>query len=508
LRIISTVIRRKNSTERTEPEFDQHQGETVKRSIVVLFASQLMTWGLALLLTISQNRFLGPEGVGILGTALSVWTLAAVITSLGTNTLVTLEMARNHERGIALVPGVAVLRSMAFVVAVVVVAVFAAIAPYDSTTRFVIGVAAVGAYFTLQAEVARAAMYGLQRMAIAARVDVITKVAMVVVLVTVLALGGDVRSAAIAAATVAMGSCILFWLQLRALIPIRFTAPSRSARDALRRGSPYLVSDVTHIIYLQVDIIAISLLVSKEEVGWYAAANLLFASLLFIPTIFMTALFPRIARMHEDGEEGIGLLLQRAVRSMLLLGAPVGLGTLVVAEPVMVLMSGEPFREAGNVLEIFGIVLVLEFLTILFGRFAIATGRHRFFNTLLVIVTVSTIPLDLVLVPWTSDRFGNGAMGGAIAYVITELFIVVTCIIVLAPSLLNWSSLTRLLKIIAASAAMVASAWPLRDRFLPLAIVAGAAAYIATILVLRTLDDEERELAGTLFNKIRGRFAQ
>jgi O-antigen/teichoic acid export membrane protein len=495
----------KSSGDQPVPELADHQGETVKRSIAVLFLSQVTTWGLALLMTISQNRFLGPEGVGILGTALSVWTMATVITSLGTNTLVTLEMARSRERGIALIPGVATLRSIAFIIALFAVAAFSALAPYDTTTRVVIAIAAVGAFFTLQAEVARAAMYGLQRMAVAARVDVISKVTMVVTLVTVLALGGDVRAAAIASAAVTAGSCIMFWAELRGLIPIRFTAPRNMAREALRRGSPYLVSDVTHIIYLQIDVVAISLLASREEVGWYAAANLLFASLLFVPTIFMTALFPRIAKMHEDGEGGIDALLHRAVRSMLLLGAPIGLGTLVVAEPVVVLMSGERFREAGNVLEIFGIVLTLEFLTILFGRFAVATGRHKFFNTLLVIVTVSSIPLDLILVPWTRDRYGNGAMGGALAYIVTELFIVASCVIVLARDLISWSSMIRVLKVTAASAAMVAAAWPLRDRALPLAIVVGAVAYVAVIVVLRTLDPEERELASGLVNRVRRR---
>ena len=424
---------------------------------------------------------------------------------MGTNTLLTLEMARSRDRGVALIPGVAALRSFSFLVATVAVGVFSALAPYDGTTRLVIAIAAVGAFFSLQAEVARAAMYGLQRMAVAARVDVTTKVALVLTVVTVLALGGDVRAAAIAGTAIAAASCALFWWQLRSLVPIRFTKPSDGARQALRGGSPYLFSDVTHIVYLQIDFVVISLLASREEVGWYSAANLLFASLLFVPTIFMTALFPRIAKMHLEGAGSTDALLHRAVRSMLLLGAPIGLGTLVVAEPVVVLMSGERFREAGNVLEIFGIVLMLEFLTILFGRFAVATGRHKFFNTLLVIVTVSSIPLDLVLVPWTRDRYGNGAMGGALAYIVTELFIVASCVIVLARTLVSWSSLIRVVKVAAASAAMVASAWPLRDIALPLAIVVGAVAYLAVTFVLRTLDPEERELASALVNRVRGR---
>ena len=55
-----------------------------------------------------------------------------------------------------------------------------------------------------------------------------------------------------------------------------------------------------------------------------------------------------------------------------------------------VLLFGEQFRQSGPVLATFGIVLLLEFQNILLGRFALATGRTRFFITVMAVATVLT----------------------------------------------------------------------------------------------------------------------
>ena len=76
-----------------------------------------------------------------------------------------------------------------------------------------------------------------------------------------------------------------------------------AAWTAVRQSAPYLWIGVAFILYMQIDVVLMSFFVSDVEIGWYGQADSLFATLLFVPTIMMTSLFPRQAREHAENPE-------------------------------------------------------------------------------------------------------------------------------------------------------------------------------------------------------------
>ena len=113
-----------------------------------------------------------------------------------------------------------------------------------------------------------------------------------------------------------------------------------------------------------------------------------------------------------------------------------------------------------------------------------------------------TIPLDLVLVPWTRDQFHNGAIGGALSYIVTELLVLIVLVWKVAPILTHRPTVVRVLKCMLASAAILV-AWPLRDVFILVPVAVGSIAYFAMVLLLRIPDAEERQMAHRLWMRIR-----
>jgi hypothetical protein len=104
------------------------------------------------------------------------------------------------------------------------------------------------------------------------------------------------------------------------------------------------------------------------------------------------------------------------------------------------------------------------------------------------------VPLDFVLVPWTDREFDNGAIGGALAYVVTEALLIVIGMWKVAPGLLNSVTWLRIGRLAVAGAAMLAVSWPLRDRFFVIPGLVSVVVYVVVILALRTLNDSERVL--------------
>jgi O-antigen/teichoic acid export membrane protein len=140
-----------------------------------------------------------------------------------------------------------------------------------------------------------------------------------------------------------------------------------------------------------------------------------------------------------------------------------------------------------------GVVLIFGFCTILLGQLAIATGRQRFWNTLMAAAIAVSIPLDLVFVPWMERAKGNGAIGGGLSYLVTEGFMLVIGAGHLAPHVVRRRELVRILKIVVAGGLMVMATWPWRDRFLLVPVVVGALVYSAVVVALGVITKDERD---------------
>jgi O-antigen/teichoic acid export membrane protein len=270
---------------------------------------------------------------------------------------------------------------------------------------------------------------------------------------------------------------------------------------------PYLLSGMGLILYGQIDVLIISSMINAREVGWYGVTTQLTGTLLFIPVVFTTAIFPALTRAYSSQSNALPSLIQKSFDLMLLLSIPIGLGIFVIADPLVVLLYGPAFVSSGPILSVMGIVVIFMYLNILVGQFLISTDRQNIWTIIMFIATLITIPLDLLLVPWTQSSFGNGAIGGAISFVITEFGMCIAGIYLLPKGSLGWSNVRVGSAIIAAGMIMAAATWWCRNMFIAIPILVGAFTYISLIAILRIVPKEDiavfKEIAQGILRKIR-----
>jgi O-antigen/teichoic acid export membrane protein len=480
-----------------------HKKSVIGRNIAALLGSQMVTWAIALVVAVIVPRYIGPDGVGQLRLGEAIWAVAIVLAELGTSMLLTIEFAQSPPRGFAMLRPVIGLRLFGATLATLGVFVFAVIAGYTADTILIIGLVGVGCLALMLGEAARVSLYGLQWMTATARIDVIGKALIAVLSIVVLVLGG--RTAALAVAGV-VASVVITTLFFRTLLSRRAdTAPAElpSRTGVLRRSSPFFFGSVVLAAYTSLDVVVLSLIATQEEIGWYALAATLMGTLLFLPSTVMTSVFPAVAQTKGEDAAALPGLVARAFRSNLLVAVPVGIGTVVIAESLVTMLFGSEFAGSGPVLAVGGIVVMLMFETMLIGGVARAIGRVRIFNVAITLALFLTIPLDLVFVSWTREAFDNGAIGGAISYVCTEFMILVVLIWKVCPTLLSRATLVRVLKCAAAGAALFVVAWPLREAFIAVPVLAGALAYVVAVIVLRIPDDSEREYIHKAWTRVR-----
>lgn len=481
---------------------------SVKRNVGVLLVTQVITWSISLVLIVALPRYLGSEAIGQYRLVSSVWMIAGTFIGLGTSTVITLDVARRQRQGAsAVVAPVLIVRSTAFLLVSCIVALFVAVADYDSSVATLFVIAGFGTLATNIGGIAISALQGFENFSLPSLANIVDKALSTTIITAALVFGAGVHTiAAIAVGSAAVHAVLLF-LFLRRYVSLRIRASARDAVQMARRGLPFLFGGFAIVAYHEMDTVLMSLLVDDEQIGWYAAADRLTASSLFIPTIVMSALFPTFARLNQQDPSVAESLVGRGFRSLILFSIPIGFGLATISAPLTLLLFGEEFRQSGPVLAVLSIVLMLMFQTILLGNYAVATGHEKFYFTLIFLGVIATIPLDLVLVPWTNRVFENGAIGGALAYIVTESAILIVAVWRFAPHVVNAATAIRLAKCVVAGAAMVIAIWPLRWVVLVAPIAVGAVVYLTVIVLLKTFTDEERRGIAATGNRVRGKVA-
>jgi O-antigen/teichoic acid export membrane protein len=482
-------------------------GKTVAKNASALLLSQVTTWVLTLILTVVLPRYLGSTAVGKLALANSIWAIGSIIVMFGMDTLLIKEIARAPGKAADLFGASVSTRILTHLLVFGAVVLYLFAFHYPADTMIVVCVIGVGSLFWELVSACAAVLQGLEHMEYMTGANILGKLVNTTVCIALLMFKQDVF--AIAAVAILAGG-VTFVVQLRQVarfIPLRFRLNLHEARHLLRSGLPYLMTGMFLAAYGQVDVVVISLLVNETTIGWYGAASQLFATLMFIPNVFVTAVFPVLARMYTTSPEPLPRLMRKSFDWMMLVSIPIGLGLFVVANSLVSLLFGPDFVQSGPVLSLMGIVLILTYQNMLIGQFLISTDRQNIWTVVMAVATGCTIVLDIIIVPWCERMYGNGAIGGAISFILTEVAMMILGLTRLPHGTLGWSNVWTAGRALLAGLVMVAAIWWLRDAPIYLPVLLGAAVYAGMVLLLRLIPAEDWGLFQSILQEVKARFA-
>jgi O-antigen/teichoic acid export membrane protein len=482
---------------------------TIVRNASFLMGSQVITWGLTFLLTIFLPRYLGPAGIGQLQLAGSLWTIVGVIASLGTDKLVMKEIARSPNQVSDMMSSTLVLRTLLFMVGALGMFAYLQLADYPAQTVWVIWIIGFGALMGQIGGTYDAVLRGLERMHHTSLALVISFAVGALFQIGLVLMGYGVVPIA---ASGLISSTISLAIQAHFLqkdYSLKLAVNRDLVRSVARASLPYFLVSIGMVVYHQVDIVIISLLADEVTIGWYGTAIRLYGTLLFIPNVFVMALFPALSRAYTGSPTDSNGLAQKSLNLLLLVGVPIGFGVAVLANPIVVLLYGPAFAKSGPVLAMLGLLLIVTYVNMLLGFLLISMDRQKTMAVVMLVMTCATILLDLILVPWTMKTFANGALGGALSYVLTESGMLIAGIALLPRGAFNRGNTQVITRLILAGAVMAAATWFVRESFLLIPVLVGAVTYIGMILILRALPKEDWDsffkLVSILFDRLRRR---
>ena len=190
---------------------------------------------------------------------------------------------------------------------------------------------------------------------------------------------------------------ILTYVVLRPSLSKNNASISNTTHLLFKSAMPVLLANVAFAVMTQIDMVLVKYYFSEQEVGIYAAASILGKAGMYLPGGIAMALFPMVAENHASGKSSAHLMFQ-AVGVTALLSLTGALFYYFFADSIIVLLYGNDYKEAANVLKYFGFAILPMALIMVAEHFLIAMGRVLFTYLFMVVA-----PLQLIAIYYYHD---------------------------------------------------------------------------------------------------------
>ena len=479
------------------------------RNTAIQVGAQAVTWTLSWVLLVVLPRYLGDAGFGKLFFAISYGTIFSAFINLGVNTYVVREVAvmksqhgmdggeKRREKQVGeLIGNVFCLKITLAIIVYAIMSGLIYLLPYEDLTRqavLIIGASTCLGAVTLTLG---GVFQGFESMSVPSIALILEKIIITTACVLLLMSGYSLLSVCWVYLAGAVANFIVTFLFLFRKIPFGFNWKRDSIRKIFLGGLPFFIWIIFGEIYVRIDVLMLSQMTSDAVVGWYGAAFRLYSTLLFIPHILNTSIFPAMSRMGADKEnwDDFAKASRRVMNLMLFIAVPTAAGTILIADPILVLLYGiSPFQHAGPCLKLFGVSILLVCVDVLLGSILIARGKEKQWAYMAILAAIFNVLLNIFAIPLTQKVYGNGGIGAAASTVLTEGLLMAGAFYLMPSGILYARNIGTFIRSGILSLVMVIGL-----TFIPLphmvwTVVAGALFYLIFSWIIRVLPREDFE---------------
>ena len=360
-------------------------------------------------------RYLGPEQFGLFSYVLAFTAIFGGIAKLGLDGIMVRELVNHPEKRDTYLGTAFWLKILG---AFIVMGLMAAIVPFtsnDATTNLFIFIIAAGLVFQ-SFEVVE---FYFQSQVLAKIVSIckviqlaLSSIIKIYLVLTEAELIWFVLVTAFDALSLAVSYFIAYQLRKNPTFYKHFDISI--AKQLLKDSWPVIFSTIAVMIYMRTDQIMIKEMLGEYEVGIYSAAVRLSEAFNFIPMLITASLFPAILNAKNQSEELYKQRLQRLYTFMVWFAIAIALPMTFLSDWLILLLFGQAYQEAGQVLMIHIWAAIFVFLGVSFNKYLVAENLTKISLQRTVVGAIFNILLNLWLIPI------YGVVGAAIATLLAQ----------------------------------------------------------------------------------------
>jgi O-antigen/teichoic acid export membrane protein len=478
---------------------------SIRKNLGSLLGTQLLTWIMSFLFLLVAPDRLGDLDWGSLTYAVVYVGFFTLAVGLGTNSVLTREIARDHSSLTQLVYNAVLLKVPFIVVAPLIGIPLAYAIGNRGTTMVLIAIGFFGLAVAAMSDISLGALAGMEILAKPALYGVIQVYVGSGIGLLVIILGWGVVPFVIVSMIAAAIPCVLSWKLLWPHLHRPYHLSKRTWLFLLRAGVPLMTLTVFNTIYGTIDMPILGAITNEAQVGWYGLAYRWVSIPAFISTAAVSAYFPRFSSHGRPIDEHFPRLVNECLRIVLLASVPAAIGLALVSEQLIHDLYNPQFWSAVVLIQILAIHVPIAAGDTVLASALIASNRLNKYVIVSVVAAIVNPIACIFLIHWSENRYGNGAIGASIATVGTEALILVGALLLRSPGVVDRHSMWSSLRIIAAGLTMVpvlliGDALPLLVR-----IALGAVTYGVAVLLFRGVTGDDLRMISSIVNSRRRR---
>jgi PST family polysaccharide transporter len=366
-----------------------------------LFFDKVLRMGVGLLVGVWVARYLGPQQFGLFSFATAFIGLFGAVAGLGLQSIVVRDIVRDHRCKEETLGTAAVLQLAGGVLAYgLILGTIFWLRPDDALAKWLVAI--LGSMMLLKAS--EVAMYWFESQVLSKyTVWVQNGSFLVFAAVKVALILGNAPLLAFAWATVA--EAVLVALLLMAMLGVhgprlrKLKVSLARAKVLMADSWPLLLSGLAIALYMKIDQIMLGQMLGDDAVGIYSAATRISEVWYFIPMMIVASVFPAILEAKKKSEALYHHRLQRLYDLMVWLSVAVALPMTFLSGPIVVLLYGPAYAEAGTVLAIHIWASVFVFLGVASTQWFMAENRQILFFQRTLVGAVINVALNYMLIP-------------------------------------------------------------------------------------------------------------
>jgi O-antigen/teichoic acid export membrane protein len=474
-------------------------------NLLVLGTNQIATWLISMVSLVLIGRYLGPTGLGVLSLAGAAVGVAGILASLGMDIYVVRTVARSPERASELVSAVLAVRLGLMAPILASLYAYTVVAHVTTDTQLVTFFLAISMVISGLASPLVAAMQGRERMGFPALMSFLVNLLELGVVILVIEIHGGVVLFAGLWIPIAAGGTILnvLWAGRFARISLRTTR--KAIEEVVRGGLAFWTISIFATFYLYIDSIILGSLAGTAAVGIYAPATRLLSVGLFLPGIVASATLPLLSRLGVDAA-GDFLRVGRQTLTFLLVSAvPLTIGLATFGGYLITTIYGPGYQASIPVLVALSFCIPPIFLNIQANQTLVAQDQQWRWTIVMVLGCVINPALNFALIPFAEHNWHNGALGAAVAFLVSEVLMTGYAIVVLRRMLFHTTVIRALLGCLIAGLAQIALLWLCGGFWPPLAEAVALAGFTTLAVAFGALPRSDIMLLFQIAQGKRGR---
>jgi len=479
--------------------------QRIAKNTGVLLLSRIVSYILGFFYVMYTARYLGAAGFGILSFALAFTGIFGVFTDLGLRPLTVREVARNKSLAPKYLANVSAMKIILVSITFGLIALVINLLGYPKQTIKVVYLVALSVIFGAFSGMFYSIFQAFEKMEYQSLGQILNSTLILFGAIFAIKQGFSVIGFASIYFLVSIIALVYSFLILRwkfsnptlAWSPRKIEIDWSFWKPTIKEALPFGVSGIFITVYYWIDSVMLSTMVGNEVVGWYNAAYRLVVILLFIPSIINTAIFPAMSKFYISSQNSLNLMTKEYFKLMLVIGIPIGIGTTLLADRVILSIFGMGYTQSILALQVLIWAMVFIFANAAFVRLFESINKQIIVTKITGIGMVENIILNLLIIP----RFSY--IGASITTVITELSIVILAIVLgykIGYGIQRRNLLRYILRPAIASLIMGVFIWKLRNMNLVMLIILSVLLYIGILWMFGGIDKEDAHLLKQILN--------